>query len=100
MEEKDTIDFLEKLERGNFCTVNIPITNSQKIPVTVMYMGKDKQGRYNFRDTGRFIMSKHFIEQQKIKVNRDYNQEQAMEIYSKVKLEQKARNQKAKSKER
>ena len=87
MEEKDTIDFLEKLERGNFCTVNIPITNSQKIPVTVMYMGKDKQGRYNFMDTGRFIMSKEFIEDKSISIDKNFDEDKAFEIYSKVRMQ-------------
>ena len=50
MEKQEAIDYLNNLQPGMFC--------NEVIPITAMYMGKDKDGRYNFIDTGRFIMSK------------------------------------------
>ena len=58
MENQETIKYLDNLLVGMFCTVNIPLYNNEKIPVTAMYIGKDKDGRYNFIDTGRFVLSK------------------------------------------
>ena len=49
MKNQEAIDYLNNLQQGMFCTVNIPICNDkEKIPITVMYMGKDKDGRYIF----------------------------------------------------
>ena len=48
MQELEAINYLEKLEVGNFLTVNIPVTSTTSIPITAMYVGKDKDGRYNF----------------------------------------------------
>jgi len=74
LENQEAIDYLNNLKQGMFCTVNIPIcNNSEKIPITVMYMGKDEDGRYNFIDTGRFIMS--------------FDEDKAFEIYSKVRMQ-------------
>lgn len=83
MKNKEAIQYLNNLQRGMFCTVNIPLFNNEKMPITVMYIGKDRQGRYNFIDTGRFIMSREFIEQKEISINKSYDEEKAMEIYSK-----------------
>lgn len=83
MKNKEAIQYLNNLQRGMFCTVNIPLFNNEKMPITVMYIGKDGQGRYNFIDTGRFIMSREFIEQKEISINKSYDEEKAMEIYSK-----------------
>ena len=88
MKQNDVIEYLDNLKKGSFCTINIPITKYKEIPVTVMYMGKDARDRYNFRDTGKFVMTKDFIEQQEIEVDEIYDKEQAMQIYSKLKLEQ------------
>lgn len=87
MEQEEAINILENLERGNFLTVNIPLINDEKIPVTAMYMGKDKEGRYNFIDTGRFIMSKEFIKQKSISVDKNFDEERAMEIHSKLRMQ-------------
>ena len=46
-----------------------------------MYMGKDKDGRYNFIDTGRFIMSKEFIENKAISIDKSFDEDKAFEIY-------------------
>ena len=52
MQKDEAIDYLENLKIGNFLTVNIPISSNCNIPVTAMYVGKDKEGRYEFLDTG------------------------------------------------
>lgn len=44
-----------------------------------MHMGKDKKGRFNFADTGRFILSKEFIEQKEISIEKEFDKEKAME---------------------
>ena len=88
MENQEAINYLDNLQKGMFCTVNIPIcNNSEKIPITAMYMGKDKEGRYNFMDTGRFIMSKEFIKKKLISIDKDIDEDKAMEIYSKVRMQ-------------
>lgn len=88
MENQEAIEYLNNLQQGMFCTVNIPIcSNNEKIPITVMYMGKDKDGRYNFIDTGRFIMSKEFIENKAISIDKSFDEEKALEIHSKVRMQ-------------
>ena len=66
MKEHEAIEYLESLEKGQYMTVNIPLMGDDVIPVTVMYMGKDSNNRYNFLDTGRFILTKEFIEKGKV----------------------------------
>ena len=88
MENQEAINYLNNLQQGMFCTVNIPICNDkEKMPITVMYMGKDKDGRYNFIDTGRFIMSKEFIENKSISIDKSFDEDKAFEIYSKVRMQ-------------
>ncbi len=53
------------------------VMTKKKIPITVMYMGKDKDGRYNFIDTGRFIMSKEFIENKSISIDKSFDEDKA-----------------------
>lgn len=99
MENQEAIEYLNNLEKGMFCTVNIPLYDngkSEKMPITVMYMGKDREGRYNFIDTGRFIMSKDFIEQKSISIDKNFDKEKAMEIHSKVRLQQHTKTKKEK----
>ena len=48
---------------------------------------KDKEGRYNFIDTGRFIMSKEFIENKAISIDKSFDEDKAFEIYSKVRMQ-------------
>lgn len=86
MENQETIKYLDNLLVGMFCTVNIPLYNNEKIPVTAMYIGKDKDGRYNFIDTGRFVLSKEFIEQKSITIDKTFDEDKAFEIYSKVRI--------------
>lgn len=99
MENQEAIEYLNNLQSGMFCTVNLPLFNngkSEKLPITVMYMGKDKEGRYNFIDTGRFIMSKEFIEQKAISIDKSFDEEKAMEIHSKVRMRPNLKNRKEK----
>ena len=63
-------------------------------------MGKDEQGRYNFIDTGRFIMSKEFIEQKSISIDKSFDEDKAFEIYESVKRNTMKRSIKSKGKER
>lgn len=84
MENQEAIDYLNNLQTGMFCTVNIPLISNEKIPITVIYMGKDKEGRYNFVDTGRFIMSKEFIEQKSITIDKSFDKNVAMKINAKI----------------
>ncbi len=96
MEKQEAINYLNNLQKGMFCTVNLPLYGDEVIPITVMYIGKDKDGRYNFMDTGRFIMSKEFIENKAISIDKNYDQDKAFEIYSKVRI----KSNKNKNKER
>ena len=100
MIQDEAIEYLDKLETGMFLTVNIPIFGDEVKPVTVMYMGKDKEGRYNFADTGRFIMSKEFIKQKDISIEKSYNQKKAIEIDTKLKLKQNKKFKDEKAKQR
>lgn len=59
------------------------------IPVTAMFIGKDDSGRYNFADKGLFTLSKEFIERGKVSIDKEFNGDEAFEIYSKVRQEQK-----------
>lgn len=94
MKEHEAIEYLESLEKGQYMTVNIPLMGDDVIPVTVMYMGKDSNNRYNFLDTGRFILTKEFIEKGKVTIYKEFDGDKALEIYSKVRLEMEKRNKK------
>lgn len=91
MKEQEAISYLDSLERGNFIIVNIPILEGEDIPVTAMYIGKDYDNRYVFADTGKLILTKDFIEKGKITIDKEFDGEKAMEIYSKIKLEQRTK---------
>lgn len=96
MKENEAIEFLENLEKGMFLTVNIPIFRDEIKPITVMYAGKDKEGRYNFIDSGNFILSKDFIEKGKVTLDKDFNGDEAFEIYSKIKFSENKKHIKSK----
>ena len=87
MEKQEAIDYLNNLQTGMFCTVNLPLYGNEVIPITAMYMGKDKDGRYNFIDTGRFILSKEFIESKSISIDKSFDEDKALEIYSKIRMQ-------------
>ncbi len=87
MREDEAIKFLETLEVGTFLTVNIPISPNQNMPVTAMYAGKDKDGRYEFLDTGEFILSKNFLEKGKISIEKEFDNESAIKIHKRIRKE-------------
>ena len=87
MKEDEAINYLETLEVGTFLTVNIPISASENIPVTAMYAGKDKDGRYEFLDTGEFILSKDFLEKGKISIEKEFDDESVMKIHTRIRKE-------------
>ena len=67
-----------------FCTVNIPLISNEKMPITVMYIGKDEEERYNFVDIGKFIVSKEFIEEKPITIDKTFDKGVAMKINAKI----------------
>ena len=87
MQKDEAIEYLEKLEIGTFLTVNIPISNNYNIPVTAMYAGKDKEGRYEFLDTGEFILSKDFLEKGKVSIDKEYDDNNAAKINLRIRKE-------------
>lgn len=91
---EQAIDYLENLERGNFLTVNIPIFKDETAQVTAMYLGKDKDGNYNFLDTGNFKFTKEFLEKGKVTIDKEYDGDIAMDIHKKFKIEQDRKRQK------
>ncbi len=97
MREYEAIDYLDKLEVGNYLTVNIPLIGDDKIPVTAMYLGKDKTGKYNFADSGIFVFSKEFIEKGKISFDKEYDGDKALEIHARIRMEQEKNFKKAKN---
>lgn len=92
---EQAIDYLEKLEKGNFLTVNIPIFRDETAQVTAMYLGKDKDGNYNFLDTGNFKFTKEFLEKGKITIDKEYDGDIAMDIHAKFRIEQEKKKQKS-----
>mgnify|MGYP006958025626 CR=1 FL=1 len=100
MENKNSIEILEELNAGMFCNIELPVTNSLKSNVTAMYMGKDKEGRYNFYDgggaCGTFKMTAQFIRDKDIKITKQFDEEKTYDLY--VKLNEKT--QRFKSRER
>lgn len=74
MENNNSIKTLEELERGMFCVIGLPLTNTMVSDITVVYLGKDKEGRFNFYDgggnCGTFKLKKDFILQRDIKIRK------------------------------
>ena len=48
-------------------------------------MGKDREGRYKFMDTGKFVLPQKLIEEKAVEVYKEYNENIAKKIYSKFK---------------
>ena len=92
---EQAINYLENLEKGNFLTVNIPIFRDETAQVTAMYLGKDKDGNYNFLDTGNFKLTKEFLEKGKITIDKEYDGDIAMDIHTKFRIEQDKKKQKS-----
>lgn len=87
MKDSEAIKYLDKIEKGSFLTINIPISKKCYQPVTAMYVGKDKDGRYEFLDTGEMIMSKEFLSKSEITIDKTFNKEDAIKIHRRIKLE-------------
>ena len=79
MQKENSIKILEELQNGMFCSIRLPLTNSMKSDITVMYLGKDKDGRYNFYDgggaSGTFKMSEDFILRRDIQITKQFDEE-------------------------
>lgn len=92
MQEKDSIQILEEMNIGTICFIELPLTNSMKSDVTSIYLGKDKEGRYNFFDgggvIGTFKMPKEFIIKRDIKISMLNNEEQAKGLYTALKKQE------------
>ena len=95
MIKEDAINYLENLEQGRFITVNIPIIAEEKIQVTAMYMGKDKEGRYKFKDAGNLVLSKDFLERGNISIDKEYDGIEEDKIYKKVRKENEKKQRKS-----
>ncbi len=92
MQEKDSIQILEEMGTGMFCNIELPLTNSMKSDVISVYLGKDKDGRYNFFDgggaIGTFKMSKEFIINREIKIAKLNNEEKTKDLYNILKKQE------------
>lgn len=87
MKSEQAIKYLDKLEGGKFLTINIPISKNYYQPVTAMYVGKDKEGRYEFLDTGEMIMSKELLQRSDITIDEEFNKADAQKIHTRIKKE-------------
>ena len=87
MEKEKAIEYLEDFKEGSFLTLNIPIVGSEVAKVTAMYVGKDKDGRYNLIDNGIIKLTRDFLEKGIITIDKEYDKNVATEIYEKQKLE-------------
>lgn len=92
MQEKNSIQILEEMGTGMFCSIELPLTNSIKSEVISIYLGKDKEGRYNFFDgggaIGTFKMPKEFIIKRDIKISKINNEEQTKCLYTALKKQE------------
>ena len=93
MESIDAIKYLENLKEGSFLTVNIPITKDTMQPITAMYVGKDEDGRYEFLDTGEFVLSKDILSRSKITIESKFNEKDAAKIHSRIRKEYEKKQQ-------
>lgn len=88
VEQNNSIQILEELDKGNFCNIELPLTNSMKSDITAMYLGKDKDGRYNFYDgggaSGTFKMSEEFILKRDINITKQFDEERTFELYQEL----------------
>ena len=52
--------------------MNIPIYSGEFIASTCIYLGKDDEGRYSFKDDNCFKMSKEFLVRNRISVEKTF----------------------------
>lgn len=100
MKDIEAINYLDKMERGKFLTIKVPISRNNYIPVTSMYVGKDKDGRYEFLDTGEMIMSKDMLIKSDITIEKDFNRGDAQKIHKRIKQEYEKAHKKKKIEDR
>lgn len=100
MIDEEAINYMESLQIGEFCTVNIPIYSGEFIASTCIYMGKDEQGRYILKDENCFKMSKEFMRKNKISIDKNFDGDKAFDIYKDIKKEQKKQNKQKSKKDR
>ena len=88
MQQNNSMQVLSDLERGMFCSIGLPLTNSMKSDITVMYLGKDKDGRYNFFDgggaCGTFKLTEKFIREKNIEITKQFDEEKTFELYQEL----------------
>ena len=99
LKNEEAIEYLESLIPGQFCTFNIPIYSGEFIASTCMYLGKDDEGRYNFRDDNCFKMSKDFLIRNEITVEKTFDGDKALDIHAQVKKEMDKNNKKKKNRD-
>ena len=94
MQEKNSIQVLEEIVAGKFCVIGLPLTNKMTSDVTVIYLGKDKDGRYNFYDgggnCGAFKLKKDFILQRDIKIRQI--EDKTIDLYKELNKKEKSKN--------
>ena len=100
MKDIEAINYLDKMERGKFLTIKVPISKNNYIPVTAMYVGKDKDGRYEFLDTGEMIMSKDMLIKSDITIEKEFNRGDAQKIHKRIKQEYEKANKKKNKEDR
>lgn len=100
MVDEEAINYMESLQVGEFCTVNIPIYSGEVIASTCIYMGKDEEGRYVLKDQNCFKMSKEFMRKNKISIDKDFDGDKAFDIYTDIKKEQEKQENQNKKKNR
>lgn len=95
MQNIEAIKYLDTLKMGECLTVNIPIFRNETAKVTVVYAGKDKEGRYEFIDNGEFVLSKELLQQGKVSIDKGFDENMAKKIYKRIRKEyEKFRKQK------
>ena len=94
MIDEEAINYMENLQVGEFCTVNIPVYSGEFIASTCIYMGKDNEGRYILKDKSCFKMSKDFMRRNKISIDKSFDGDKAFDIYNNIKKEQEKQNSK------
>ena len=87
MKDIEAIKYLEQIPQGSFLTVNIPISKNQYYPVTAMFVGKDKDGRYEFLETGEMVMAKELLMNSDITIEKDFDRADAQKIHKRIKQE-------------
>ena len=88
MINEEAINYMDSLQIGEFCTVNIPVYSGELIASTCIYMGKDEQGRYILKDENCFKMSKDFIRKNRISIDKEFDGDKAFDIYKDIKKAQ------------